>query len=77
MRLADSFKLGIGPDEAYVGGRPSTNQASKLKVSRGSPLLEVTRITYDDTGQPLHLLRRLVNPQRVHITDQRLPITSP
>ncbi|MFE3448146.1 UTRA domain-containing protein [Nonomuraea sp. NPDC059194] len=52
-------------------------EASKLKVSRGSPLLDITRITYDDTGQPLHLLSRLVNPQRVHITDQRLPLTSP
>ncbi|MEV1175615.1 GntR family transcriptional regulator [Nonomuraea sp. NPDC049784] len=51
--------------------------ASLLRVSRGSPLLEVTRITYDDTGQPLHLLRRLVNPQRVHIADRLLPLTSP
>ncbi|MBT2234724.1 GntR family transcriptional regulator [Nonomuraea sp. NEAU-A123] len=55
----------------------SPKEASKFRVSRGSPLLDITRITYGDTGQPLHLLRRLVNPQRVHITDQRLPITSP
>ncbi|MGI5292625.1 GntR family transcriptional regulator [Nonomuraea polychroma] len=52
-------------------------ETSKLKVSRGSPLLDITRVTYDDTGQPLHLLRRTINPQRVHITDQRLPPTSP
>jgi GntR family transcriptional regulator len=52
-------------------------ESSKLKVSRGSPLLDITRITYNNTGQPLHLLRRLINPQRVHIADQRLPLTSP
>ncbi|MEU7891666.1 GntR family transcriptional regulator [Nonomuraea sp. NPDC049152] len=52
-------------------------EASKLKVSQGSPLVQVIRITYDDTGQPLHVLRRIANPQRVHIADQRLPFTSP
>ncbi|SDI20385.1 DNA-binding transcriptional regulator, GntR family [Sinosporangium album] len=52
-------------------------EASQLRVSRGSPLLDITRIAYDDTGQPLHLLRRLINPQRIHIVDQRLPPTSP
>ncbi|MFD0659798.1 GntR family transcriptional regulator [Thermocatellispora tengchongensis] len=52
-------------------------EASKLRVSRSSSLLDLTRITYDDTGQPLHLLRRRINPQRVHIIDQRLPLTSP
>ncbi|TMR90364.1 GntR family transcriptional regulator [Nonomuraea basaltis] len=58
--------------------RPASREESaKLKVSRGSPLLDITRITYDDTGQPLHLLHRTVNPQRVHIADGRLPLTSP
>ncbi|MEV0379836.1 GntR family transcriptional regulator [Nonomuraea sp. NPDC050643] len=52
-------------------------EAKKFRVSRGSPLLDLTRITYDHADQPLQLLRRLVNPQRVHIADQRLPLTSP
>ncbi|MEO3801482.1 UTRA domain-containing protein [Nonomuraea sp. B1E8] len=52
-------------------------ESSKLKVSRGSPLLDITRITHNNTGQPFQLLRRLVNPQRVRIADQRLPRTSP
>ncbi|NRQ31251.1 GntR family transcriptional regulator [Nonomuraea sp. NN258] len=53
------------------------DEATRLRVSRGSPLLDITRITYDYTGQPLHLLRRLINPQRVHVVDHRLPPTSP
>lgn len=65
-------EIGAGP--FFTAG---TDDGAPAQVSRGSLLLDVTRITYDDTGQPLHLLRRLVNPQRVHITDQRLPITSP
>ncbi|MEV0231211.1 hypothetical protein [Nonomuraea sp. NPDC050786] len=64
-------------DPGQAGDALGGKEASKPKASRGSPLLEVTRLTYDDTGQPLHLLRRTVNPQRVHIADQRLPITSP
>lgn len=55
----------------------SPAEAARFRISRASPLLDVTRITYDHTGQPLQLLRRLANPQRVHIADQRLPLTSP
>ncbi|MGR6919394.1 hypothetical protein ACU635_34590 [[Actinomadura] parvosata] len=58
-------------------GLGDPNEASAFRVSRGSPLLDITRIPYDRTGQPFQLLRRLANPQRVHIVDQRLPLTSP
>ena len=49
-------------------------EASRLKVSRGAPLLDVSRVTYDHTGQPLHLLRRVVNPQRVHLVERGIPL---
>ncbi|SEG85196.1 DNA-binding transcriptional regulator, GntR family [Nonomuraea solani] len=52
-------------------------EALTFRVSRGSPLLDLTRITCNQAGEPLQLLRRLANPQRVHIVDQRLPLTSP
>ncbi|MEV0821979.1 GntR family transcriptional regulator [Nonomuraea rubra] len=55
----------------------SPKEALTFRVSRGSPLFDLTRITYNQAGQPLQLLRRLANPQRVHIVDQRLPLTSP
>ncbi|MFI6497205.1 GntR family transcriptional regulator [Nonomuraea typhae] len=55
----------------------SIEEASKLRVSHGSLLIDITRITHDSVGQPIQLLRRLLNPQRVHVSDRRLPLTSP
>ncbi|MFI7700805.1 GntR family transcriptional regulator [Nonomuraea sp. NPDC049480] len=55
----------------------SPKEALTFRIGRGSPLLDLTRITYNQAGQPLQLLRRLANPQRVHLVDQRLPLTSP
>ncbi|MBN6050764.1 UTRA domain-containing protein, partial [Nonomuraea sp. RK-328] len=44
----------------------SPKEALTFRVSRGSALLDITRITYNHAGQPLQLLRRLLDPQRVH-----------
>ncbi|MFB4284823.1 GntR family transcriptional regulator [Nonomuraea sp. MTCD27] len=77
---ADAYDVerSSGVVDLHTRIRPATSkEASVFRVSRGSPLLALTRIIYDHTGQPVHLLRRLINPQRVHIVDQRLPITSP
>ncbi|MFG3438302.1 GntR family transcriptional regulator [Nonomuraea sp. NPDC047897] len=75
--VAFDVERSSGVVDVHTRIRPARREeASKLKVSRGSPLLDVTRITYDD-GRPLHLLRRVANPQRIHISDKRLPLTSP
>ncbi|HUR07985.1 MAG TPA: GntR family transcriptional regulator [Nonomuraea sp.] len=77
---ADAFDVerSSGVVELRTRIRPaSPEEAKTLRVSRGSPLLDLTRITYDHTGQPLHLLRRIVNPQRVHDTDRHLPLAVP
>ncbi len=51
-------------------------EARTMKISRGSPVLDIVRITYDDTG-PAQVQYRTLNPQRVRITDRSLPPTSP
>ncbi|GAA1613064.1 hypothetical protein GCM10009733_006410 [Nonomuraea maheshkhaliensis] len=60
--------------------RPATSyskEAAAFRVSLGSPLLDITRVTYNEAGQPLPLLRCLLSPQCVHVGDRRLPLTVP
>ncbi|MEV4837834.1 hypothetical protein AB0K05_25155 [Nonomuraea sp. NPDC049486] len=45
--------------------------------ARPSPLLDITRITNNQAGQPFQLLCRVLNPRRVHIADHGLPIAWP
>ncbi|WP_433426413.1 GntR family transcriptional regulator (plasmid) [Microtetraspora malaysiensis] len=54
--------------------RPATtDEARTMKISRGSPVLDVIRITRDDTG-PVQMQHRALNPQRVRLVGRGLAL---
>ncbi|MEU1880813.1 GntR family transcriptional regulator [Streptosporangium sp. NPDC020072] len=80
LHEADAFDIerSNGVMDLRINVRPASPQeAAQFRISRNSSVLDLLRVTYNDTGQPLQLLKRTVNPQRVRIIDQRLPLTSP
>ncbi|WP_433355676.1 GntR family transcriptional regulator [Microtetraspora malaysiensis] len=51
----------------------TADEARTMKISRGSPVLDVIRITRDDTG-PVQMLHRTLNPQRVRLVERGLTL---
>ncbi|GAA4600103.1 GntR family transcriptional regulator [Planotetraspora phitsanulokensis] len=66
----------VDPATAYVDLRIFWRQAegpesTTLKVSGGVGVIDITRVIYDSTGQPVELLHRVANAQRVQLDEQR------
>lgn len=59
-----------------IRSRAATAQeADRLKVRPGSPVLDIERITRDGEGRPVELLRRVANGARVRVVHDARTIT--
>jgi DNA-binding GntR family transcriptional regulator len=63
-------------DDTIVYRPAGPDEAKTLKISSSGPVLDITRIAYDDTGRPIELLRRTVNALRVRIVHSGLRLPS-
>ncbi|MFI6886729.1 GntR family transcriptional regulator [Streptosporangium canum] len=61
-----------------TSARPATDEeAAQLKLSRGSWVLTVERVSRDEAGRLVELLRFVANPLRVRLLEEDLPLTPP
>ncbi|MEV6861431.1 UTRA domain-containing protein [Streptosporangium subroseum] len=61
-----------------IGGRLATDEeAAALKLARGTWVLTVERVTRDDAGRLVELLRIVANPLRIRLLEEDLPLTQP
>ncbi|MFI6801566.1 GntR family transcriptional regulator [Streptosporangium canum] len=59
-----------------ISARPATaSEANHLRLPRGSWVLAVERLSCDEQGRPVELLRIAINPLRVRLLEEDLPLT--
>ncbi|SPL99987.1 unnamed protein product [[Actinomadura] parvosata subsp. kistnae] len=79
--MADSVSYDVersrGVVNLHLASAPTaSNKVPAFRTSRGSPA-KTPFIAYEHTVHPVQLLRRLANPQQIHIVNQWLSLTSP